>query len=101
MTIQKRRLYFLKLGLGERLRAVIVVSGTKVAQELKLSRSPEQGVILAKVRECLLDTIVKMCCMLDSRLQCKNMFSQDCKIFRFSPYYDSARQHYLKFRIAI
>jgi len=56
---------------------VIAAPGTKVAQELKLSRSPEQGVILAKVRECLLDTIVKMCCVLDSMLQCKkHVFSR-------------------------
>jgi len=62
---------------------VIAASGTKVAQELKLSRSPEQGVILAKVRECLLDTIVKMCCVLDSCCSVKNMFSQDCKFSDF------------------
>lgn len=56
---------------------MIAATGTKVAQELKLSRSPEQGVILAKVRECLLDTIVKMCCVLDSMLQCKkHVFSR-------------------------
>lgn len=62
---------------------MIVASGTKVAQELKLSRSPEQGVNLAKVRECLLDTIVKMFCVHDTRLQCEQCF---LKIVKFSDF---------------